>query len=387
MSMEHTYRVFRGYEPPRFKIVQHRRWWFILSGVVLSLALIGLLVRHINLSIDFTGGTLIQYENTSGAAVEDVRSLLAQAPYDRGDAEIQLVGGNKLSIRTTSLTDLTADERAALVNDLAKQAGITPNDVSTQVVGPTWGEQISRQALIGLIIVLIAITLYITLRFEWKMAVGAMVAMVHDVVITAGVYALTGREVSPATVIAILTILGFSLYDTVVIYDRITENTKSPTLMAKMTYEDVANYSLNHVFMRSVNTSLVVILPILSLLLFGGDTLKDFAFAMLIGVITGAYSSIFVAAPILVVLKEREPRYQTHRARLEGRGGSKKLQAVPAVDPEALVAEAAAKGSTAKEPAAVGAAAATRTTARTGATSSRPRPKNRKKPPAKRKRR
>jgi preprotein translocase subunit SecF len=387
MSMEHTYRVFRGYEPPRFKIVQHRRWWFILSGVVLSLALMGLLVRHINLSIDFTGGTLIQYENTSGAAVEDVRSLLAQAPYDRGDAEIQLVGGNKLSIRTTSLTDLTADERAALVNDLAKQAGITPNDVSTQVVGPTWGEQISRQALIGLIIVLIAITLYITLRFEWKMAVGAMVAMVHDVVITAGVYALTGREVSPATVIAILTILGFSLYDTVVIYDRITENTKSPTLMAKMTYEDVANYSLNHVFMRSVNTSLVVILPILSLLLFGGDTLKDFAFAMLIGVITGAYSSIFVAAPILVVLKEREPRYQTHRARLEGRGGSKKLQAVPAVDPEALVAEAAAKGSTAKEPAAVGAAAATRTTARTGATSSRPRPKNRKKPPAKRKRR
>jgi preprotein translocase subunit SecF len=373
MSMEHTYRVFRGYEPPRFKIVQHRRWWFILSGVVLSLALIGLLVRHINLSIDFTGGTLIQYENTSGAAVEDVRSLLAQAPYDRGDAEIQLVGGNKLSIRTTSLTDLTADERAALVNDLAKQAGITPNDVSTQVVGPTWGEQISRQALIGLIIVLIAITLYITLRFEWKMAVGAMVAMVHDVVITAGVYALTGREVSPATVIAILTILGFSLYDTVV--------------MAKMTYEDVANYSLNHVFMRSVNTSLVVILPILSLLLFGGDTLKDFAFAMLIGVITGAYSSIFVAAPILVVLKEREPRYQTHRARLEGRGGSKKLQAVPAVDPEALVAEAAAKGSTAKEPAAVGAAAATRTTARTGASSSRPRPKNRKKPPAKRKRR
>jgi preprotein translocase subunit SecF len=387
MSMEHTFRVFRGYEPPRFKIVQHRNWWFILSGVVLSLALIGLFVRHINLSIDFTGGTLIQYENTSDASVEDVRNLLAQAPYDRGDAEIQLVGGNRLSIRTTSLTDLTADERAQLVNDLAKQAGITPNDVSTQVVGPTWGEQISRQALIGLIIVLIAITLYITLRFEWKMAVGAMVAMVHDVVITAGVYALTGREVSPATVIAILTILGFSLYDTVVIFDRITENTKSSTLMAKMTYEDVANYSLNHVFMRSVNTSLVVILPILSLLLFGGDTLKDFAFAMLIGVITGAYSSIFVAAPILVVLKEREPRYQTHRARLEGRGGSKKLRAVPDVDPEAIAAEASAKESTAKEPAAVGAAAAARTTARTGASSSRPRPKSRKKPPAKRKRR
>jgi adenine phosphoribosyltransferase len=160
------------------------------------------------------------------------------------------------------------------------------------------------------VVVLFAITLYITLRFEWKMAVGAMVAMVHDVLITAGVYALTGREVSPPTVIAILTILGFSLYDTVVIFDKVKENTESTALLGKDTYEGVANYSMNQVLMRSVNTSLVVILPILSLLLFGGATLKDFAFAMLIGVVTGAYSSIFIATPILVVLKEREPRYQ-----------------------------------------------------------------------------
>ncbi len=157
---------------------------------------------------------------------------------------------------------------------------------------------------------LLAITLYITFRFEWKMAVGAQVAMLHDVVITAGVYALTGREVSPATVIAILTILGFSLYDTVVIYDKVKENTESAAMLSKDTYSGVVNTSLNTVFMRSVNTSLVVILPIFSLLLFGGETLKDFAFAMLIGVLTGAYSSIFVAAPILAVLKEREPRFQ-----------------------------------------------------------------------------
>ena len=163
------------------------------------------------------------------------------------------------------------------------------------------------------------------------MAIGAMVAMVHDVLITAGVYALTGREVSPPTVIAILTILGFSLYDTVVIFDKVKENTESTALLGKDTYEGVANYSMNQVLMRSVNTSLVVILPILSLLLFGGDTLKDFAFAMLIGVVAGAYSSIFVATPILVILKEREPRYRQLRARLE-RGGKaeSRLRAVPA---------------------------------------------------------
>jgi preprotein translocase subunit SecF len=377
-----AYRVFRGYEAPTFDIVHNRNRWFILSGIVLLAATFGLVFRGINYSIDFTGGTLIQYENRSDASVEDVRALLGEAPYERGDAEIQLVNGNRLSIRTTSLTDLTTEQRTALTDALAKQACVSSSAISTQVVGPTWGEQISRQALIGLIVVLIAITIYITLRFEWKMAIGAMAAMVHDVVITAGIYALTGREVSPATVIAILTILGFSLYDTVVIFDKIKENTESPSLMAKMTYADVANFSLNHVLMRSLNTSLVVILPILSLLLFGGETLKDFAFAMLIGVITGAYSSIFVAAPILVVLKEREPRYIAHRQRLESRaGGERKLRATPPPETEA---EALREG--APEPAAVGAAAATRATARTG-TSSRPRPKNRRKPPAKRKRR
>ena len=379
MSGGHAFRVFRGYEAPSFDLVRTRNRWFALSGVVLILALAGLAIRQINLSIDFTGGTLIQFENRSDASVEDMRDLLAAEPYGRDDAEIQLVGGNRLSIRTSSLTDLSTEERTALIDDLAARAGISPNDVNTQVVGPTWGEQISRQALIGLVIVLAAITLYITLRFEWKMAIGAMVAMVHDVVITAGIYALTGREVSPATVIAILTILGFSLYDTVVIFDKIKENTDSQTLMARRTYEDVANFSLNHVLMRSLNTSLVVVLPILSLLLFGGETLKDFAFAMLIGVITGAYSSVFIAAQILVVLKEREPRYQTHRARIEGRGGERRLRAVevPATEAEAL-------GDGGTEPAAVGAAAATRATART---STSDRPKSKRKPPAKRKRR
>jgi predicted RND superfamily exporter protein len=225
----------------------------------------------------------------------------------------------------------------------------------------------------------------VTFRFEWKMAVGALVAMVHDVLITAGVYALTGREVSPATVIAILTILGFSLYDTVVIFDKVKENVENPSVLAKDTYEGVANLSMNQVLMRSVNTSLVVVLPILSLLLFGGETLKDFAFAMLIGVITGAYSSIFIATPILVVLKEREPKYRQHRARLEGRAGERRLRSVPAAaaaEPAPEPVEEAAEG----EPAVVGVPSATRQSPG-GQPAQRPRPRSRKKPPAKRKRR
>ena len=378
MSVRRAFDTFRGYRHPEFNIIQRRRRWFVLSGSAILVSIIALVFLGLNYSIDFTGGTLIEYRLSNDVTVEQVRDLLGQDPYAREGAEVQIVGGDQVSIRTSALTDLTAGERTQLFEALAEQAGISPDDISVQVVGPTWGEQISRQAVIGLVVVLLAITLYITLRFEWKMAVGAMVAMVHDVLITAGVYALTGREVSPPTVIAILTILGFSLYDTVVIFDKVKENTESTALLGKDTYEGVANYSMNQVLMRSVNTSLVVVLPILSLLLFGGDTLKDFAFAMLVGVVTGAYSSIFVATPILVVLKEREPKYQQLRARLESRQGDRRLRAVPTPVRESAEEEPEAA------PAVVAAAGGSQ---RTGQTSSRPRPKSKRRPPAKRRRR
>jgi preprotein translocase subunit SecF len=378
MSVRRAFDTFRGYRHPEFNIIQRRRRWFVLSGSAILVSIIALVFLGLNYSIDFTGGTLIEYRLSNDVTVEQVRDLLGQDPYARESAEVQIVGGDQVSIRTSALTDLTSGERTQLFEALAEQAGISPDDISAQVVGPTWGEQISRQALIGLVVVLLAITLYITLRFEWKMAIGAMVAMVHDVLITAGVYALTGREVSPPTVIAILTILGFSLYDTVVIFDKVKENTESTALLGKDTYEGVANYSMNQVLMRSVNTSLVVVLPILSLLLFGGDTLKDFAFAMLVGVVTGAYSSIFVATPILVVLKEREPKYQQLRARLESRQGDRRLRAVPTPIRETAEEEPEAA------PAVVAAAGGSQ---RTGQTSSRPRPKSKRRPPAKRRRR
>ena len=379
MSYRSAMDTFRGYRVPHMRIIEHKRWWAILSGSLLAISLLGLLLRPLNFSIDFTGGSLIQYPNETGVSAEDIRGVLAD--YGREDAEVQIVGADQVAIRTSALTDdLTAAERVQLVDDLAAQAGVDPSDVSIQVVGPTWGQQISRQALIGLVVVLLAITLYITFRFEWKMAIGAQLAMLHDDVITAGVYALTGRQVSPATIIAILTILGFSLYDTVVIYDKVKENTESAALLAKDTYSGVVNTSLNSVFMRSVNTSLVVLVPILSLLLFGGATLKDFAFAMLIGVAVGAYSSIFVASPILAVLKEREPRYRQLRARLESKPGERRLRPVPAVEDATGAAEPAA------EIPAAAVATATKPAA-TQAQSSRPAPKSRRKPPAKRKRR
>jgi preprotein translocase subunit SecF len=368
MNLHHALETYRGHTVPQFRLVENRNRWFALSGIVILLSIGGLVFRHLNLSIDFEGGAKLEYPFHTQVTAQQVDAVMAA--HGHPNPEVQIVNGNTISIRTSTLTANSA-ESEALIKALADQAGISPSDINQQDVGPTWGSEISKKAVRGLIVVLVGIGLYIGYRFEPKMAAGAMIALVHDVVITAGIYALVGREVTPATVIAILTILGFSLYDTVVIYDKIQENTSSPGMVARLGYAETVNDSLNHVLMRSVNTSLVVLLPILSLLIFGGDTLKDFAFAMFIGVATGAYSSIFIAAPILVILKGREKRYQAMEQRRTTRS------AAPAA---ASVGDGAGS-------AAVSSAAATRSTARTSSGTSRPRPKGKRKPPAKRKRR
>ena len=314
MSMHSALQTFRGHRVPRFRIIEHRNRWFAISGVLLVLSLGGLFVRGLTLSIDFEGGALVKYTNDSGVSVAQIDQVLSK--YDRGDAEVQIVNGNEVSIRTSTLTTLHGDQ-AAMISELAKQAGVNVNDVNITDVGPTWGAQISSKAVKGLVIFLVLVTAYIAFRFEWKMAMSAQAALLHDIIITIGVYALMGREVTPGTVIALLTILGYSLYDTVVIFDKVQENTESTALVARDTYAGVVNMSLNQTLMRSVNTSLVVLLPILSLLLFGGQTLKDFAFALFIGVAMGAYSSVFVASPLLVVFKEREPKYRNIKERAQ----------------------------------------------------------------------
>jgi preprotein translocase subunit SecF len=367
-TLHHALETYRGHTIPHFRFVERRNIWFAFSGTLLALSLIGLVFSGLNYSIDFEGGAKIQYPSTGEVDVADIRATLADAGRD--GAEVQIVSGDQVAIRTESLAD--AGDSDALLATLADQAGIDVTDVSVEDIGPTFGADVRRQALTGLVVVLASISLYIALRFEPKMAVGAMIALVHDVVITAGLYALVGREVTPETVIAILTILGYSLYDTVVIYDKIKENTESSVLTTRLGYVGVVDLSLNQVLMRSVNTSLVVLLPILSLLLFGGDTLKDFAFAMFVGVAIGAYSSIFLAAPLLAVLKMREKRYQ----QLEARRAARNRGGATAESDETSGAPRGAAGTSD--------AAARSATARTG---SRPRPKSKRRPPAKRKRR
>ncbi len=334
MNLRHGFQVFRGHEVPRFRLIEHKTWWFALSGFFIALSITGLAWKGLNFSIDFTGGTQVSFPDKSGATSDMYLSTLRD--FGIQDAVVEITSGTAdckpcVQIRSKeSFTDLGAragDLRRALAGD----AGIAPSQIGNeQEVSSTWGSAITRKAIIGLIVFLLAVTIYISFRFEWKMAVSALTALLHDLIITAGIYALVGRQVTPETVIAILTILGYSLYDTVVIFDKVKENTETGVMVARDTYSGVVNTSLNQTLMRSVNTSLVVLLPIAALLLFGGETLKDFAFALFVGVASGTYSSIFLAAPMLALLKEREPRFQQIRLQAQRRETRAGLRAAPA---------------------------------------------------------
>jgi preprotein translocase subunit SecF len=235
------------------------------------------------------------------------------------------------SLSTTNQNALTTK----VVDAMAKVAHTTNNQVSTSTVGPTWGGQITDKALEALIVFFIAVVAYISIRFEPKMAVAAFIAMVHDLLITVGVYSLFGFQITPDTVIAILTILGYSLYDTVVVFDRVRDNTQNVLKSGNLTYSEMVNLSMNQTLARSINTSLVAILPVLSVLLIGADllgatTLQNYGLALFVGLMSGAYSSIFIASPLLAVLKEREPRYRDLRERVLTRTDRQVLTATSA---------------------------------------------------------
>jgi preprotein translocase subunit SecF len=330
MRVREAIEKFRGHDVPHFNIIERKRTWFVLSGFFVLLSILGLAVRQLNFSIEFEGGSLLNYECQPCAAgrvtADDVRATLSR--FGHPEVEVQIVNGNALDVRLSSIANPTPRDQQML-QALAEQAGTTTGEINRRDVGPTWGAQISSKAIKGLIIFLILVTIYIAFRFEWKMALAAQAALLHDLLITAGIYALVGRTVTPATVIAILTILGYSLYDTVVIFDKVKENTESVAMVSRDSYSGVVNTSLNQVFMRSVNTSLVVLFPILSLLLLGGDTLKDFAFALFVGVACGTYSSVFLASPVLALLKEREPKYRQIRTRVLSRAATRPQDRVP----------------------------------------------------------
>jgi len=286
-----------------------RRVWFAFSGAVIAIALGAIVFKGLNLGIDFKGGTEITFRTPQPTALEQVRTEAAK--IGQGGAVIQGRGPSvdgeytSFQIRTESLP---VPEQNTLQQDLARTLDAT--SFGAQTVSESFGGQIANAAIFAIIVSLLLIVLYLAFRFQWKYSVGVLVALAHDIIITVGVYALTGREVSTATVAAVLTVLGYSMYDTIIVFDRMRENVP---LMRRASFRVIGNVSLWEVLPRSLATSFITILPILSLYFFGGDTLKDFAFALLVGIGFGAYSSIFLAAPLVGVLKEREPEFARRR--------------------------------------------------------------------------
>ncbi|MFM7356839.1 MAG: protein translocase subunit SecF, partial [Actinomycetota bacterium] len=298
-------RLYRG--ETSVNVIRARKKWYAVSALFIALSVFALGAQGLRFGIEFEGGSAFVVSTSTGT-VEQARDAVAAADYS-DNAIIQSLGEEKIRIQTGVLD---AAQSNAIQDALAAEFGVSVESIDTQNVGPSWGEEISKKALQGLIAFLICIMIYLALTFEPKMAVAAVVALVHDIFITVGLYAFIGFEVTPATVIGFLTILGYSLYDTVVVFDKIRENTKSITATGKSTFSQATNLAVNQTIVRSANTSLIALLPVGSILfvgagLLGAGTLKDLSLALFIGLATGTYSSIFIAPPILASLREREP--------------------------------------------------------------------------------
>ena len=311
-------RLFAG--ETSFNFFGRRRIAFIASILLIVITLGSLVARGLNLGIDFQGGVAWQVPKSESLTVDDVRSVLEENGIRADNAKIQtLDSGSQQTIRI-QVGDQTEEVRIAVQEELAAAAEVDANEVSVSSVSSSWGRSITEKAVRALLIFLGLVAVYIAWRFEWRMALAALIAMVHDVVISVGIYSLFGFEVSPATVVAFLTILGYSLYDTIVVFDRVQENVAKFS-GSRVSMGDISNISMNQVLMRSINTSLSSILPVLSILVLGSGvlgavSLREFAVALLVGMLTGAYSSIYIASPLLAMFKEREPKYASLRGQL-----------------------------------------------------------------------
>jgi preprotein translocase subunit SecF len=330
-------------------IVAHAKWWYTASAVLLVVAIGALVFRGLHLGIEFTGGAELtaRIEQTTDSMVGDVRDAVIATGIDDA-AEPRVVVANDESVRVQT-GSLTPEETTTVRDAVAAELDIPSEEITAQVIGPSWGAQITRQALIGLAFFIVAVGIFLAIVYEWKMAAAALVALVHDIVATVGIYALIGFDVTPATVIGFLTILGYSLYDTVVIFDKVRENTKGITAQNQHTYAEAANLGLNQTLMRSINTVIIALLPIGSILfvgagLLGAGTLKDLALALFVGVAIGTYSSIFIATPLLVDFKSREPTLAALARRVEARRAAKSPHQAEAVEGAVTTAAVAAPG-------------------------------------------
>lgn len=295
-----------------------------VSAALILISAIALLVRGVNLGIEFEGGTVWE-ASAPDVSTADVRDALRGV--GQADAKIQFVGGDVLRVRA-ELDATDASSVAEVSMALANLTGQSLDDISFNSISASWGSEITSKAVRALIVFLIVVAIYITLTLEWRMALAALLAVAHDIVITVGIYALFQFEVTPATVIAFLTIMGYSLYDTLVVFDKNRDYQRRSALVGRATYTRIMNSALNTVLLRSVNTTITSVLPVLSMLVIGtlvlgAVTLAEFAVALLIGLLVGTYSSLFVAAPAAAWLKERQPEFAEQRERLEARAQSR----------------------------------------------------------------
>ncbi|MGH3457923.1 protein translocase subunit SecF [Aeromicrobium sp.] len=308
-----------------FDFVGRRRMWYAISAVIVLLCAVAFVVRGFHLGIEFKGGVefTAQVQRADAAAVDDMTQAVVSSGVDEaGDPIVNSSGSDAVRVQTAALTQ----DQATAIEEALTAAGAT--EVSQNLVGPSWGKQVGQKAFTGLMVFLVVVVLFIWAYFrEWKMSVAALVALAHDLLITAGIYAWSGFEVTPATVTGLLTILGYSLYDTVVVFDKVRENTRDVLRSNTRTYAERANLAVNQTLVRSINTSVTALLPVAALLLvgtavLGTGPLKDLALALFVGMAAGTYSSICIATPLAVQLKEREPALRAHTARVLAKRGT-----------------------------------------------------------------
>ncbi len=318
-------RLYRGETEINF--IGSRKKWYAASALFIVICALSFILRGFNFGVEFKGGTQFRIQ-VAGSSVTS--SQVEKAFTDAGTAPAeaaQTVGSGSTRQVVVSTEDLSASRQASLSDEVAKKIGVASNKINPEGISASFGRDIANKAIEGLIVFLIVVSIYISLRYQWRMAVGGIVALLHDVLIAAGVYSLIGFEVTPSTVVGLLTILGFSLYDTVVVYDKVAENSRDLLSGARMTYAESANKAVNQTLMRSINTSLIALLPVAGLLfigagLLGVGTIKDLALILFVGIASGAYSSLFLATPIVVDLTERDPRYKALAKRVVAKRSS-----------------------------------------------------------------
>jgi preprotein translocase subunit SecF len=313
-------RLYRG--ETEFPLIQRRKTFYAVSIVLVLICLGSMAFRGFNVGEEFKGGATFQWP-ANGVSVANARSTIEGLGV--ANPTVQTIGraGSGTDLRVTT-GPLSQDQISKVIAGISKKYNVDQNNVNESDVGASWGRQVTNKALQGLVLFLIAVIIYISIRFEPKMAIAAIVALIHDLILTAGIYSITHFVVTPATIIALLTVLGYSLYDTIVVFDKVEENTRGLAGRSTQTYSEAAELAVNQTFMRSINTSLIALLPVSGLLfvgafLLGAGTLKDLALALFVGLASGAYSSLFLATPLLADLKEREPQYKALQQRVLAR--------------------------------------------------------------------